>query len=172
MSNESTRNQFYSIFLDRLRELYSGEQQLLDGLPILVGSVSSSDLKLALEESLGTINRHLGKLKMEFSNLHESPEGLFSEAVSSMMQECEYLMTKKLPGIVIEAALITSLQKILHYQIAGYGALRTFAKHLDLKDLYLNLKDILDDKSSLDLHLTEIAEGDYFTKGINEEAAE
>ena len=172
MDNESTRNQFYSLFLDRLRELYSGEQLLLDGLPMLIDSVSSNDLKLALEDNLDRNKEHLGKLKKEFTNLNESPKGLFSESMNSMIQECEYLKTKKLPDIVKEAALITSFQKILHYQIAGYGAVKTFAKHLDLKDFYLNLKTILDNKSSLDLKLTRIAEGSYFTKGINEKAAE
>jgi ferritin-like metal-binding protein YciE len=72
---------------------------------------------------------------------------------------------------VLDAALIAAAQRVEHYEIAGYGTVRTLADQLDLghaKDL---LDQTLDEESNADKLLTKIATGGMFKTGINERAA-
>lgn len=73
---------------------------------------------------------------------------------------------------MLDAAIIRAAQKIEHYEIASYGTLHNFAKQLEL-DSEINklLQQTLVEENSADKKLTKIAEGSFFTTGVNQEAA-
>ncbi len=65
------------------------------------------------------------------------------------------------------------MQKALHYEIAAYGTLRSFAKHLSMtKEIVDLLQDSLDEELAADKKLSTIADGSFFTPGINQEAVQ
>lgn len=72
---------------------------------------------------------------------------------------------------VKDAALIAAAQRIEHYEMAGYGAVRTYADILEYDEISDMLQETLDEEGEADETLTDLAEGDLFTAGINEEAA-
>ena len=73
----------------------------------------------------------------------------------------------------LDAGIIGAAQKVEHYEIASYGTLRSFAEHLDFDDEIINLiQDSLDEEGAADKKLTKIAEGSFFSEGVNQEAAE
>jgi ferritin-like metal-binding protein YciE len=58
---------------------------------------------------------------------------------------------------VFDAALISALQRIQHYEIASYGTLRTYADILDKKSAAEVFQRILDEEKETDTSFTEIA---------------
>ena len=60
---------------------------------------------------------------------------------------------------VLDAALIVAAQKVEHYEIAGYGSVRTFARVLNYSDAARLLETTLKEESRTDERLTQLAEG-------------
>jgi ferritin-like metal-binding protein YciE len=58
----------------------------------------------------------------------------------------------------LDAGLIVSAQKVEHYEIAGYGSVRTFAERLGYDDAAALLQKSLDEEAETDEKLTQIAE--------------
>jgi ferritin-like metal-binding protein YciE len=56
-----------------------------------------------------------------------------------------------------DAGLIASVQRIQHYEIAGYGTACALAGQLDLRDDQRALHASLDEEKAADARLTELA---------------
>jgi ferritin-like metal-binding protein YciE len=67
---------------------------------------------------------------------------------------------------VLDAGLIGAAQKVEHYEIAGYGTARTFARHLGETQAAMLLDQTLQEEGDTDHKLTRLAE----QCGINQEA--
>ena len=67
---------------------------------------------------------------------------------------------------VKDAALIAAAQRVEHYEIAGYGTVRTFAQRLGRSDAARLLQQTLDEEAATDKKLTTLAE-----QSINPKAA-
>ena len=59
---------------------------------------------------------------------------------------------------VRDAALIAAAQRVEHYEIAGYGTVRTLAQHLGHEEAARILQQTLDEEGACDKKLTQIAE--------------
>ena len=55
------------------------------------------------------------------------------------------------------AALIGAAQKVEHYEIAGYGTVRTFAELLGHDEVVSLLQETLDEEAETDRKLTQLA---------------
>jgi ferritin-like metal-binding protein YciE len=62
------------------------------------------------------------------------------------------------PDVVTDAALIAAAQKVEHYEIAGYGTARTFARQLGYMNDARLLQETLNEEGEADKKLTSIAE--------------
>ena len=67
-------------------------------------------------------------------------------------------------GNVRDAALIGASQRVEHYEMAGYGTARDFAKLLGFKDAVALLEQTLEEEKAADRKLTSIA------KSVNNQA--
>src|SRR5436189_6371881 len=88
------------------------------------------------------------------------------EAMQGLISEGDEVIGLEGDPDVKDAALIAAAQRIEHYEIAGYGCARTFARRLGLKEVASILQETLDEEGEADKKLTEIAES-----FINEDAA-
>jgi len=61
-------------------------------------------------------------------------------------------------GPALDAGLIAAAQAVEHYEIARYGALRSWAELLQLDDAEELLEQTLDEEKETDLLLTQLAE--------------
>jgi len=73
---------------------------------------------------------------------------------------------------VLDAALIGAAQRVEHYEIAGYGVVRTFATLLGENDAAELLQETLDEEAAADKKLTEIAEEDINFEALSEDDEE
>jgi ferritin-like metal-binding protein YciE len=90
-------------------------------------------------------------------------EGILEEGEETM-EETE--------GIVRDAGIICSAQKVEHYEIASYGSLCAFANTLGMDDVAELLKETLDEEKEADEKLTEVAESSVNMEALMESEQE
>ncbi len=163
MELESLRD----LYVEELKDLYSAEQQLVKALPKMSKAASSPQLKKAFDKHLRVTEKQVQRLERIFSDLDESPRGKKCVGMEGLIKEGQELIKEKPEPEVLDAGLISKAQHVEHYEIAGYGAVRTYAqllgeqKHADL------LQQTLDEEGEADKSLTQLAES-----SINVEAME
>jgi len=84
---------------------------------------------------------------------------LTCEAMKGLVKEGEEFINAKGQPEVKDAGLIGAAQRVEHYEMAGYGTVRTLAKGLGLNDIAEMLQKTLDEEGAADEKLTAIAEG-------------
>jgi ferritin-like metal-binding protein YciE len=163
-------NSMSGLFVEELRDLYSAENQLVTALPQMAAAAHSKTLKTAFENHLEETRTHVQRLTEIFSEMGESPSGKHCKGMEGLIAEGREIIQMQGDPDVKDAALIGAAQRIEHYEMAGYGVVRTFAKELDWSSAAKTLQKTLDEEGSADKKLTSIAEGGLFKKGVNEKA--
>lgn len=165
-----SKNEFYQLFLDQLNDIYSAENQLLETLPKMAEAASTPKLKEAFEKHLKETQNQVKRLDEIFSKLDVEFDGETCEAMKGLVEEGDETIHRYPESLVRDAALITSAQRVEHYEMAVYGTLRAFAQHLGYDDFAKLLQKSLDEEGNANKTLTGIAEGGLFMSGINEKA--
>lgn len=163
-------NTLRDLFVDQLRDLYSAETQLLTALPKMEKAASNADLKKGFSAHLEETRSQVNRLEQVFSDLGVSPEGEHCAAMAGLIKESEEVMGKPGDPLVKDAALIAAAQRVEHYEIAGYGAVCTYAEHLGQKGAHQLLKETMAEEKETDHKLTKLAEGGWLSSGINQQA--
>ncbi|REK09057.1 MAG: ferritin-like domain-containing protein [Planctomycetota bacterium] len=142
----------------QLRDLYSAEVQLIAALPKMAEAAQSPDLKTALQSHLEETRAHKLRLEQAFKLLGQRPQPETCEAMQGLISEGEEIVQAEGDAEVKDAALIAAAQRIEHYEVAGYGCARSFARRLGLSEVAALLQNTLEEESRADMILTEIAE--------------
>jgi ferritin-like metal-binding protein YciE len=160
----------HSLFVDELKDLYDAENQIIQALPKLASAASSPDLRKAFETHLQQTREHVNRLQEVFNHIGESPQGKTCEAMKGLMKEGTEVIQSMGNASVKDAALIAAAQRVEHYEMAGYGAVRTYANELGYKEATSLLQTTLNEEGEADKLLTKLAEGGLLKTGINEKA--
>lgn len=163
-------NTMKDLYIDQLRDLYSAEDQLIQALPKMAQAAHATDLQKAFSDHLSETRNQKQRLEQIFSGMGVSPRGETCEAMQGLIKEGEKVINAQADPVVKDAALIATAQRVEHYEIAGYGTVRTFADELGFSDAKSLLQKTLDEEGSADKKLTSLAEGGLFSTGINEKA--
>lgn len=146
------------LYTEELRDLYNAENQLLKALPKMAKGASSQELKDAFEKHLEQTKTHVERLEEVFEELGEKPKGKTCRAMKGLIQEGSEILEEDGDESVLDAGIIVAAQKVEHYEIAGYGSVRTFA-HLLGKDKSAELlQTTLDEESETNEILNKLAE--------------
>lgn len=145
------------LYAEQLRDLHSAENQILQALPRMIRAAQHPNLRRALEEHLRQTEDHVARLQRLFEELGQSPRGKRCKGIEGLLQEGAEVLTYRDPS-VRDAALIAAAQRVEHYEIAGYGCVRSYAEQLGLNHHASVLQQTLDEESEADRRLTEIAE--------------
>jgi ferritin-like metal-binding protein YciE len=148
----------HDLYVDELKELYSAENQLLETLPKMAKKATAPELKAAFTEHLEVTRTQVGRLEQIFEGLGASPKGKKCKAVEGLVQEGTEVMEEDGDPAVTDAALIGAAQRVEHYEMAGYGCVRAFAKLLGYDDAAALRQETLDEEGAADKTLTELAE--------------
>ena len=147
-----------TLYIEELRDLYSAEQQLIVALPKMAKAALASELKQAFEDHLAQTRDHAERLEEIFDKLDKRPADKTCKAMKGLIEEGSEIFEEEGEDSVIDAALIAAAQRIEHYEIAGYGTVRTFANILGEEDAAELLQQTLDEEGEADKLLTELAE--------------
>jgi ferritin-like metal-binding protein YciE len=147
------------LYVEELKDLYSAEKQLLKALPKMAKAASSPELQSAFREHLEQTKGQVERLERIFEALDKSPKGKKCKAMEGLVEEGAELMGEDADPDVLDAGLIAAAQKVEHYEIAGYGTVRTYAQLLGEAAAADLLQQTLDEEGQTDKKLTELAEG-------------
>lgn len=161
---------FYDLFINELREIYAAERLIVKSLPEIFQAARSQKLKEVIAQHLKETEAQVARLEQVFAELKESHTKTECRSMVGLLNEWKFLIKSHYEHDVQDAAIICFLQKVKHYEIAVYGTLQTFAKHLKLTSLNTWLRDSAKEEGAADKKLTEIAEGSLFTNGVNKKA--
>jgi ferritin-like metal-binding protein YciE len=148
-----------TLYISELRDLYNAEQQLVKALPKMAKAASSQELKDAFEKHLEQTKTHVERLEEAFEELGEKPKGKTCKAMKGLIEEGSEIVNKEGDESVIDAGIIVAAQKVEHYEIAGYGSVRTFAELLGKNKSAELLQSTLDEESETNETLNQLAEG-------------
>jgi ferritin-like metal-binding protein YciE len=148
------------LYVDQLRDLYSAEQQMLVALPKMIDAATDSELRAKFEEHQTETRRQADRLLEIFDDLGESPSGHHCRGMEGLILEGEEVLQRRgsIPPEVMDVALICTAQRVEHYEMAGYGCVRTFADMLGLDKHQKLLQKTLDEEGHADHVLTDVAE--------------
>jgi ferritin-like metal-binding protein YciE len=150
------------LYVEELKDLYSAEKQLVKALPKMAKAANSPELRAAFKTHLRQTAEHAARLEKICSDLGVSPRGKKCVGMEGLIEEGSDLIKEEPDPDVLDAGLISAAQHVEHYEMAGYGTVRTYARQLGLDDQADLLQRTLDEEGETDHLLTALAES-----GIN-----
>jgi len=138
---------------------YDCEKKLVEkGLPEMIESASSRELRSALEEHLQQTRTHVTRLQRVFSVIGMEPDTKTNEIFDKMASAVKDSKSNIDPSPLRDAALIVNGNLVEHYEIATYGSLASFARSLGLNEAVAVLQETLNEEKKADAKLTQLGE--------------
>ena len=146
------------LYVEKLKDLYSAEQQILKTLPKMEKAAGHADLQNAFETHRQQTETHVQRLEQIFEQIGKTARGKTCHGMKGIIEEgAELLKEKPEPG-PLDAGLIAAAQAVEHYEMAGYGSARTWAEQLGYEEQAQLLQRTLDEERETDQLLTRLAE--------------
>ena len=145
------------LFLQELRDLYDAEDQITEALPKMIEAAHYPELKTALQDHLEITRQQIQRLDQVFNILGEDASGQTCKGMKGVIKEGEEIVSQGGDAATVDAGIISAAQRVEHYEMAGYGTVRTYAELLGQQQIATLLQQTLDEEKEADEKLTEIA---------------
>ncbi|NBC64209.1 MAG: DUF892 family protein [Bacteroidetes bacterium] len=145
------------LLIEQLQDLFDGNLRQLKFLERIGDKPDSTDLQANIAEYTRETTRQHNRLEKVFVLLNEEKHNGPCNGIKAMILETNRLINSCYNKAIADAALITAIQHINHYEIAGYGTAVAYAKVLELHDVAEILLDSLRECKLADSELSKIA---------------
>jgi ferritin-like metal-binding protein YciE len=142
------------LLIDELKDLYSAEKQIVRALPKIIKAVSTPELQQGLSSHLEETKGQVARLEKIGEILGKKMTGKTCVGMKGVLEEGSEVLEETEKGVVRDAALISACQRVEHYEMAGYGSVRDFAKQLEQKEVAALLDETLAEEKNADKTLT------------------
>jgi ferritin-like metal-binding protein YciE len=142
------------LLVDELKDLYSAEKQIVRALPKIIKAVSTPKLQQGLSTHLAETKEQVVRLEKIGEILGKKMSGKTCVGMKGVLEEGSEVLEDTDKGIVRDAALISACQRVEHYEMAGYGSARDFAKQLGQSEIASLLDETLEEEKNADKTLT------------------
>ena len=142
------------LLVDELKDLYSAEKQIIRALPKIIKAVSTPELQEGLTNHLEETKGQVVGLEKIGEILGKKMTGKTCVGMKGVLEEGSEVLEDTAKGLVRDAALISACQRIEHYEMAGYGSARDFAKLLGQAKIADLLDETLSEEKNADKTLT------------------
>jgi len=158
------------LYFEQIKDVYSAEKQIVEALPKMADAATTQELRQGFQWHLDETKTHVDRLK-QIMDRHKINAGRTKcEAMEGLIKEGDKATQMRGNDMARDAALIAAAQRVEHYEIAAYGALRAYANHLEFNDDYNLFQKTIQEEGDTDKRLTDIAEGSLLAHGVNEMA--
>ena len=147
------------LYVDGLKDLWSAEKQILKALPTMQKKASHPALKRAFAKHAAQTKMQVKRIERICADLGESPRGKKCVGMEGLIEEAKELISERPDEDVLDAGLIAAAQHVEHYEMAGYGCARTYARLLGYRQQAALLQETLNEEGDTDKQLTSIAVG-------------
>jgi ferritin-like metal-binding protein YciE len=156
----------FSANLDNLRKLYinqlqmllSTENQILEALPTMTGNARDVQLRQAFQSHAQVTTVHAQRLEEMLTAMTGEAREVKCRVMAALAAETEDMVKDAADDSVRDAALISAAQRVEHYEIACYGAVRRWAELLGETRHAELLDKTIHEEGHADHLLTEIAQ--------------
>ncbi len=149
------------LFLDEVKDLLNAERQIIKALPKMIHAAASFPLKDALAAHLAETEKHVDRMEAILTSLGEAPRGKKCKGMEGILEEgSEMLDTVVMPAL--DAAIVSSGQRVEHYEISGYSVIHEWAKVLGYDEAARLIAMTLAEEKAVNEKLSALAKG-----GIN-----
>jgi ferritin-like metal-binding protein YciE len=154
------------LFIEELQDLYSAENQIIEALPKMIDKASSPDLKAGFTQHLEQTRQQVSRLDQIFDQLGDDVDrdDKTCKGMQGIIKDNKELLKMDAEPEVLDAGMIAGAQRVEHYEIAGYGTVRTYAELLGRTEWAQLLEQTLQEEKDTDSKLNQLA------KHINLEA--
>lgn len=146
------------LYVHELKDLWSAENQILKALPAAIDAADDDDLRSALRSHHEETRGQVGRLETVFEEMDFSPRGHHCAGMEGLLKELDGALDSEPEKDVRDAMIISALQRVEHYEMAGYGVARAFARKLGESAAADLLQETLEEEGRADRRLTELAE--------------
>lgn len=146
------------LFYDLLKDVYYAERKILKALSKMAKGAQDPKLKAAFEKHRDETEGQIERLQQVFDIFGKRAVGKNCPAIDGLIEEGEEVLEDFRNSPALDAGLLAAAQAVEHYEIARYGALRTWATMLGLKDAVKLLDETLQQEGKTDHELTALAE--------------
>ena len=157
------------LYVEELKDLYSAENQILKALPRMIRKASHPQLKKAFTTHERQTRQQVARLERICKGLGVSPKGKKCVGMEGLIEEAKDLISEKPDPDVLDAGLIAAAQHVEHYEMAGYGCVRTYARVLGRERDAELLQQTLDEEGETDKLLTQIAESSINVEAVSQD---
>jgi Mn-containing catalase len=147
------------VLVEEMQDLLHAENQLVKALPKMARAAKSPKLRQAFEKHVEETKGHVERLKQAFELLGAKPKAKVCKGMQGLVQEGTEKITegKNKEEVAADPALVAAAQKVEHYEISGYGTLRTMAQELGKDKVARLLAQTLAEEEETDKLLTELS---------------
>jgi ferritin-like metal-binding protein YciE len=150
-------NSLQDLYVEKLQDLLSAEQQILEALPQMIQKTSHPQLRQGFEAHLRQTQEQANRVQRLLQQ-HGAGEGKKCEGMAGIIREGQMTMKEVNDPNALDALLIAAAQSVEHYEIAGYGTARTWARQIGREQDAQILQQTLDEEEQTDKLLTQVAE--------------
>lgn len=146
-----------SMYEAELQELHSAEGQLGRLANDLARTMSHPELAFRLQEYATELQARRTDLESLLARIGADLQGA-DDAMRALIEETEK-MWRVCAANVRDAAVTASVQRIMHYKIAGYGAIAAYATALGRAAEAAHFQQLADRDRTVSAELSELAKG-------------
>lgn len=146
------------LYLEELADLYDAELQGLRLLPRLRELTRAPKLREVLTRHCEETRLHLERLQLIFTHWGGRVGIRHCAGVAGIVQEADDRLHEAATDEARDALVIGIAHRMEHYEIAGYGCARSYARRLNRPDEARLLQETLEEEGRADRRLTEITE--------------
>ena len=150
-------NTLQHLYIHELKDLYSAEKQLVKALPKMAKAATDKELAAGFQKHLGETKVHAERLEKILKSHNETTRGPKCKGMEGVVAEGAEMIEEEADDEVRDAGLIAAAQRVEHYEMAGYGTARAYARLLGDTDGAALLQQTLEEESATDKKLTEAA---------------
>jgi len=138
--------------------LLSTEQQIIDALPTMIEKATDVQLKQAFQSHLQETRVHVTRLQDILREEHGEADPIKCKVLSALVSEAQDMIKDATDPTVRDVALIAAAQRVEHYEIASYGAVRRWAQILGEAEQAALLDKTIQEEGHADQLLTSISD--------------
>ncbi len=147
-----------SLLVDGLKDLLDAERKLAEALPQMARMAVTPGLRKAFEDLIGHAEHHEARLREALQTLGASSLWKRCAAMECLIDSTLDLANDDAAGPVTDAALIGCAQKIVHYEIAAYRTVKTYAEEIGYDEVAGLIGQTLEDAHKADRRFTHLTE--------------
>jgi ferritin-like metal-binding protein YciE len=146
------------MYQSELQELHSAEGQLDQLSNDLARTMTHPELAFRLQEYASELQARRRDLENFLARIGAGVRHDVDDAMRALVAETEK-MWRISAANVRDAAVTASVQRIMHYKIAGYGAIAAYAKALGRVSEAAHFAQLAERDKTVDAELSELAKG-------------